>query len=524
MSGPSALRSGLASLVGGGTGAVFGLLLAVVVGRGLGPEGAGFFFQLVAFFMIAANVLELGADTGLVRALSRQLAHGRDADLRRTVAVAVVPVVAVGVLVSAAILLLAPALGALLSTPSAAATTTELITSTALFVLPASLLMVLLGGTRGLGRILPFIGLFNITLPVGRVLAVLLVFGAGWGLAAAAQAWAWPFVIACAVAVVVLARQLSRTARRPSAAPGAVAPTPTRELAREFWSFTAPRGIAAALEIALAWVDVLLVAALLGPAAAGVYAVVSRAGRSGLLVETAMRTVVSAPLSAALAAGERAEARRLYLMASRAMVLLAWPLYITLALFAGPVLSIFGSEFRAGVVALAVLSIAMMVLSAAGLVQSVLLMSGRSAAQVRNKACALAISVVGNVVLLPLLGITGAAATWIIVIVVDAGLAAWQVRHILAVRSTVRELATTAAVVLVAVGAPGLLIRVTLGVSVTSLLIQLAVAAALLAAACWLLRCQLGLRDMVSGPLQRFGSPSDSQSSSSSRRSSHTAT
>ncbi|WP_344056550.1 oligosaccharide flippase family protein, partial [Prauserella halophila] len=300
-------RSGLISLAGGGTGAVFGLLLAVVVGRGLGPEDTGFFFQMIALFMIIANVGELGADTGLVRELARQVSLGRYADLVRTIAIAAIPVAAIGIVVLTAIWLFAPEVAQVISSPAAHPTTTTLIVNTIPFALLASLLTVLLGATRGLGGVLPFVGIINIGLPVARVVVVLIVLSTGFGLIAAARAWTWPLVVACAGAAVILAGQLSRMVPRTDAA---VQPrTPTRALVREFWSFSAARGVAAALEIGLAWADVLLVAALLGPTEAGVYAIVSRAARAGLLVDTAMRMALSPRVSATLAVGDLAGAR-----------------------------------------------------------------------------------------------------------------------------------------------------------------------------------------------------------------------
>ena len=68
--------AGAVNLVGGAIGSVIGLLLAAIVGRGLGTDGAGTYFLVVAVFMIVSNVAELGADTGLVRFAAAARATG----------------------------------------------------------------------------------------------------------------------------------------------------------------------------------------------------------------------------------------------------------------------------------------------------------------------------------------------------------------------------------------------------------------------------------------------------------------
>src|SRR5699024_11510943 len=100
--------------------------------------------------------------------------------------------------------------------------------------------------------------------------------------------------------------------------------------ARGFWRFPCRRSISAASETALEWADVLLVAALASPSAAGIYAVVTRAVRAGGLVDKAMRVAVSPTISALLAHGRTEEASRLHTTVVRAMILMNWPFYLVL--------------------------------------------------------------------------------------------------------------------------------------------------------------------------------------------------
>src|SRR5690606_9408656 len=101
-------KAGVVSFAGAVLGAGVNLGLGIVVGRGLGPEGTGTFFQVVAIFLILSNILELGADTGLVRFCSASVATGRSDELRPLVRIAVVPVAVTGAVLAVAAWILAP--------------------------------------------------------------------------------------------------------------------------------------------------------------------------------------------------------------------------------------------------------------------------------------------------------------------------------------------------------------------------------------------------------------------------------
>src|ERR1017187_2499942 len=69
-------RGSLLNLVTMVGGAVLTFGLTVLVSRWLQPAGAGALFELIALFTIASNTCEFGADTGLVRWISRARAVG----------------------------------------------------------------------------------------------------------------------------------------------------------------------------------------------------------------------------------------------------------------------------------------------------------------------------------------------------------------------------------------------------------------------------------------------------------------
>src|SRR5206468_4689247 len=72
--------------------------LVMVVTRVLDAGAAGAFLEAVALFMIVTRWATLGADSGIVRAVPRLRVLDRRAELSSTIAVAVLPVTAAGVL------------------------------------------------------------------------------------------------------------------------------------------------------------------------------------------------------------------------------------------------------------------------------------------------------------------------------------------------------------------------------------------------------------------------------------------
>lgn len=492
MAGPGRLlRDGGLSFGGAAIGAAAGLVLTAVVGRAVGTTGAGLFFQAVGVFTIAVNVGKLGADTGLIRFLSGQLALQRQADLVRTVLVAIVPVVVVGIVGSLLLHRFAGAAAGFGADPGVAVeVAADLLRTIVPYVVVASVLAVVLGGTRGLGAIAPFVAVTNLALPLGRVGLVLAAAAAGAGVAGVLEVWAAPLPVLLVLGIVLLQRGLRR-ARATAADLGR--PRPFGELAREFWGYSSARGAAAALEIVLEWADVLILAALRSPEEAGIYAVASRSLRAGQIAEQAVRVALSPRISALIAVGDTDGASRLFLIVTRAIVLLAWPFYLLLIVFGEVVLDVFGPGFRDGANVLALLSVTMMLVLAAGTVQTILLMGGRSSYQMANKAAAVTIGISGSLLLVPRYGMTGSALAWSAAVLVDAALASWQVRHRMGVHYHLRALGLAAVLPLLTFGLVGTVIARLGGVTVWTLAISLVVGGLAHLGLAWSLRHRLGL-------------------------------
>ncbi|MFI5426973.1 hypothetical protein [Aeromicrobium sp. UC242_57] len=226
--------AGAINLVGGVSGSLIGLLLAGLVGRQLGPSGAGTYFLVVAVFMIVSNVAELGADTGLVRFVAAARATDRLVDVPHLVRIAVRPVLWCGLCVTVAVGV-AAAGGADLTDQ----VSPGFMVLAAVLAVLGSLNVVMVSVSRGFGDVVTYPLLQNITLPGLRLIGVAVVLAAGGGVTQVLLAWMLPVVVVLALASLVAARLTSHASRSPGRAASSAEQS---RLTRQFWA-SAPPGV-----------------------------------------------------------------------------------------------------------------------------------------------------------------------------------------------------------------------------------------------------------------------------------------
>lgn len=427
---PSLAKSGsLASLcVMYGAGIAF--VTTMVVSNGIGAEGSGEFFRLMALFAIAISLVTFGADTGLVRTMSAQRALGRYGVLPQLIRYGLVPSLVTSVLLVAGVYIyteivpMAPEYQAAMRVSSA-------------FVLVAALMTVFFGALRGLHRVVTFTLLQNVLLPTLRFAAVGLVVLFSGQLMDLVYAWTVPVAITAVVALWLLERAFP-SEEHVEVLPSEDSPT---ETFRSFWGFSSARGVATIVETILEWIDVLVVTAFLGAAAGGIYGAVNRCVRVGTMIEHTGRVVTGPSISAALATRQLDRARDIFLSTTRVLTALSWPFYLSLAFFGPTLLGFFGKGFEAGAGILWVICPAAMLSMSAGGVQSVLLMSGKSRWQLLNKLSSLVAAVTLNFTLVPVWGLYGAVTAWASALLIDTFLASYQVFRLVGIRASAREMA-----------------------------------------------------------------------------------
>ncbi|MGC1406193.1 MAG: oligosaccharide flippase family protein [Candidatus Dormiibacterota bacterium] len=163
----------------------------------------------------------------------------------------------------------------------------------------------------------------------------------------------------------------------------------------------------------------MLLGALASLREAGVYGVASRYALFGTLALQGSLLIVAPQVARLSSRGSFRALQELYQTVTWWLVTLSFPFYLLLILFPSPFLRIFGNSFEAGTTTLVVVSAFMLVNIATGPVSVVLLMMGKSSWNLANTIMTIVASIGLSVILIPQMGITGAAVAWGVSIMVE---------------------------------------------------------------------------------------------------------
>lgn len=443
-------RGGIINLAGAAVAAVSGFALVLVVTNLFSQSTAGAFFAGTSSVLVLTAIASLGTETGLARFLLRFEAKGRGVDIARLVRVAVCPPMILATVLAFVIFFLAPVLAPILGMEVDQGTTSLRVLSLSLpFITLANLS---LAGTRAFGHMKATALVNGVGRSALQPIGVGLAFALGGGLVLASALWVIPFVLAALVAAPLFRRQLRIRSLRYEGASA----TSLSTLMREFWAFTWPRSITRVSQMVIQRLDIVLVAALLGPREAAIYTGATRFVALGQLATQAIQQVLEPKFTQLLSGDDQTVLKHVFRTAAAWSMALAWPLYIFVAVLPSAYLGLFGSGYATSEATLVVvvMALAMMFGVASGAADTLLLMSGRSKLTLINSLIALGIDVALCFVLIPEWGIVGAAAAWAVAVITRCSLALVQARIALSVFSFGPASGRVAIATLVCLAAP----------------------------------------------------------------------
>ena len=427
-------RGSRLGLVGAGFSAVANLAVALVVTRGFGRHDAGLFFSATAVFLVLEMLSRLGADTAVVYFIARLRALGDSHQIAAHLRVALKPVLVVSVGCAALLAVLA---GWLARELLGGSNPLDLRVMAA--CLPFAVLYdICLAATRGFGTVVAATFLEKMIRPGLQLLLVTMVAITGGHFGLLAIAWAAPYVVVLPVAVVVLLRLIGQehVGQQPV----------VTDIARPFWAFAVPRSVSGLAQALLQRLDIVIVAAMLGPAEAAVYAAATRFLVLGQLGNQAISAPVEPRLSGLLARGDINGARDVYRLSTAWLICVNWPIFLLTAIYAPTVMQAFGNGYHSGWTVAMWLCLCMLVATGVGLVDIVLIMAGRTRWNLFNTLVALVVNIAVDVILLPRIGLIGAAVGWGAAILLTNLLPLAQIHQLLRLDPFGRRVGAAAAV------------------------------------------------------------------------------
>ena len=486
---PAVASGWLLNLAGIVTSAAFAFAFSIIVARGLGAEGAGVFFAASAVFFLVETAALLGAPQAVVRMLASFRSVGRVDDLRAVLALALGPALVASIILAIALFVLAPQLAGVVVGNGREDTAATYFRVLAPFLPLAVAYDTLVAATRGLGAVVPFVAIEKFGVSPARVLLALASLGIGFGTAGIALAWQLPVAIAAGAAGLVVLSLLRRIEREEPTRQ----PRTGRGLGSEFWRFSGPLGLAGVMQVTIWGLDVILLAALASAADAGVYKAAASLIVQGTFAQQAIILVISPILSGLLAQAEHERARSVFKTATWWIMVIAWPFYITLAVFAPLLMELFGADFVAGAGPLRIVAVTMLLATAAGPATMALVMGGRSSWNLLNAAAATVSNVVLNLLLIPPLEMTGAAIAWATSIVIANVAPAVQIRRFNGLSPFGAGFVVVASASAALYGGLGMLVWAAFPGSVTAFVALVGLATGAYAFVLWLFRRPLNL-------------------------------
>ncbi len=451
-------RGGALGLIGAIVAGAAGFGMVVAVARGYAPSEAGLFFTATAVFLVLEAVATLGTESGFARFLMRYEAQGRSLSVRRAVEAGCLPALGMALLLAGLGGAFARDVADVLGLGATGSDLLIVLFMALPFAVCADLALSVL---RAFSRIRSTVVVDRILRTSLQLVAAMVVVALDGSLQLLMLCWAAAYVVSAVVAVPLAFRFLARRHSVRAVPPPTADPNEhpnEHPVAHEFWAFTAYRGVARVAQIAIQKADIVIVAAVISPEAAALYTVATRFVTVGQVVTQALQQVMQPRFTAILLRKDRALLHDVHRTVTAWNILTVWPVYAAVAAAPAAYLAIFGSGYTAQDTwqIVTVMGVAMLFAVATGPIDTLLLMSGRSRISLANAVSALAVDIALCLVLLPVMGVVGAAIAWACAVGLRCSLAVLQVRADLGVPFGGREPALAAAIAIGCFGVPSL--------------------------------------------------------------------
>lgn len=388
----------------------------LLVARLLGAEFLGIYALAVAVIQIAEMIAVIGLDSALLRYIN--VYDGDSARQKKAIGSALKITLFVSLSVSTLLLVLSGDIASLLHGNSLL----RLAICCYAAAVPFNAATMIFGhAIQGFRRLQPKVTATQVVSPLLLLLlTIVLRFTAGFE-----AALLFPFALSAAGTFLWIRPFLSEytgtTGKDISAAPFDSA----------IFTYAIPFMFVSLLSMTMHWLDIVMLGMFTDTATVGLYHPAART--AGIMRSVFLAfSGIAAPMIAELHSGRKySEIARIYRMVTRWIVTIIIPPVVLFILMPETVLGMFGPQFTTGGTALVLLTIAAFFQAGLGLSTTVLAMTGYSKLSLVNSLGAFLLLVALNLLLIPRMGINGAALANLLVFFLLAVVRLMQVHNIL---------------------------------------------------------------------------------------------
>ncbi len=384
----------LASVFGNGLNYLFGVFLA----RSLGAEQFGLYALALTFFSTLTMVVPLGMDAGAIRFISEYRTRQDSNGAQRTIFVAGAVTCLTAVLSGVCLAGFASSISeSLYQRPDLRILLLYVAAGIPVYAVTG----VFLASLQSHQTVRPLIMVRYLWEPVGKFALAGLAIWMGWGLVGVFGALLVSLMVSLALTLGFL--QMVVRFRLP------IIDLWRREDAARLLSYCLPLGIATVFGVVAPRADMLILGSWASMHDIGIYQAAFQTAAALALILGALESSLTPFFGQLHAQNDIAGLQHMYQTASKLVLLFTVPLFVLLAVFSGEVLSLFGTEFRAGGALLIILASGQLLSSAGGSPNNLLLMGGHSRLVMWNTIGVGLLAFCVFAFIIPLWGVLGAA-------------------------------------------------------------------------------------------------------------------
>lgn len=396
-------------------GLLSGYLFALVVARTLGAEAWGTFSLCLSIVTIGAVYTTLGTDSALLR-LTGELREQENPAAIKGVFIALMRIVLpMGIAITTLLYLLAPWMSSqLLNKPHLA----PYLRIMSLSIVPISLIFLSAQGLRGLSRI----GAYAFLNLVARHFFPLLVFLLLIPFYQTIETLMFAYFIGLALVALMSLATFMRL--------GDFQNTQARfEISyKVIFAISFPLLLASSAQFIKGWIDTIMLGIMVDEAQLGIYSIAFKLSTILSIPLVAINAAIAPRFAAAFGRNDQQALREQLQQSAKMVFMLSLPL--TLALVAAPTLwlSVFGTEFKVGTTALLILILGRAISALSGSVGIFLQMTGHQQFFQRVTICVMVTVITLNYLLIPRMGINGAAISTCVGVALQNLIYVWYIK------------------------------------------------------------------------------------------------